>query len=149
MQPNSRTRINQPLQRSATLEYILLGDLRDLLEEPANEETCRWLSAVLDALLDTLPREFDLEEQGGYLSVVLEEFPNWSPQVEQLQEEHYILFAKLKNLRKRVSQRSSFAAIADELRVDLHEWMRMLIAHHRHENRLLQTAINLEVGAGD
>jgi hypothetical protein len=56
------------LNRYSTLEYILLGDLRDLLEEPPDEETRRWLVAVLDALVKTLPREFDLEDEDGYMS---------------------------------------------------------------------------------
>ena len=59
------------LEEYSTLEYILLGDLRDLLYEPPDEETCRWLLAVLDALLETLPREFDLKQQDGYLMEVL------------------------------------------------------------------------------
>lgn len=137
------------LEEYSTLEYILLGDLRDLLQEPADEETCRWLLAVLDALLETLPREFDLKQQDGYLLEVLENYPNWSGAVERLQIEHNELFLKLKELRGRISQRISFAEIADEARRELKDWMLTLIAYHRHENRLLQTALNLEVGVGD
>jgi len=137
------------LEEYSTLEYILLGDLRDLLQEPADEETCRWLLAVLDALLETLPREFDLKQQDGYLLEVLENYPNWSGAVERLQIEHTELFLKLKELRGRISQRISFAEIADEARRELKDWMLTLIAYHRHENRLLQTALNLEVGVGD
>lgn len=137
------------LQKSATFEYILLGDLRDILEEPPSAETSRWLLAILDALLDTLPFELELKAENGYLSEVLEEFPNWWSQVEVLRLEHENLFQKLEKLRFRVASQDRFADIADEVGRDLHEWMLALKAHHRHENRMLQTALNLEVGCGD
>lgn len=141
--------LNERLKQWATLEYILLGDLRDVLEEPPSAETRRWLLAVLDALLDILPREIELKEADGYLSEVLDEFPNWAGLVDGLREEHDLLFEKLKELRHHIAGHTPFAAIAHEVRLDLREWMRMLTAHHRHETRLLQTAINLEVGCGD
>jgi len=65
------------LEDYAAMEYILLSDLRDLLEEPADDMTRKWLRAVLDALLKTLPWELELQDAGGYLSEVLEQYPNW------------------------------------------------------------------------
>lgn len=132
-----------------SLEYILLGDLRDLLEESPGAETRKWLIAVLDALLDTLPREFDLEEEDGYLSEVLERFPSWSTQVDRLHRDHERLFEKLKELRDRVGRNVWIAPIASEVRRELKDWMLSLIAHHRSETRILQTAMTLDVGVGD
>lgn len=135
----------------AALEYILLGDLRDLLEEPSNVETCRWLIAVLDALLgtDSGDAEPDTDDADGYLTVVLEHYPSWYPQVDRLQREHRALYARLREFRERVAHEQSFNRIAGVLRRDLRDWMTSFTAHHRHENRLLQTAVNLEVGCGD
>ncbi len=45
--------------RSSVLEYLLIGDLRDLLEETPDNETRRWLLAVLEELLNLLPNEFE------------------------------------------------------------------------------------------
>lgn len=137
------------LNRYSTLEYILLGDLRDLLEEPADGETHKWLVAVLDALLKTLPREFDLEDEDGYMSDVLERYPNWTRQVERLHREHDDLFTTLKMLRGRLTRPEEFAPIANRVSRDLRDWMLSLQAHNRNEVRLLQTAMNLEVGVGD
>ena len=36
------------LERYTSLEYILLGDLRDILEERPDDESRRWLLAVSD-----------------------------------------------------------------------------------------------------
>jgi hypothetical protein len=135
------------LARYSTLEYILLGDLRDLLDQPVPDQA--WLVAILDALLDTLPREFDLEEEDGYLTEVLENYPAWSPEVDELQSEHAMLFAMLKQLRAKIAAQSSFAALAQDVRDGLREWILTLVAHNRNENRLLQTAMNLDVGCGD
>lgn len=141
---------NSPTLAGATaLKYILLGDLRELLEQPPDSETAEWLLAVLDALLETLPQEFELKEADGYLSPVLEEYPNWEGLVLQLLAEHKQLNRKLWELRSRVAEKRQIAEIAAEVRDDLRLWMRALHAHQRHEQRLLQTALNLEVGCGD
>ncbi|MBI3861389.1 MAG: hypothetical protein HY290_05795 [Planctomycetia bacterium] len=137
------------LDHYSSLEYILLGDLRDVLEERPDRESRRWLIAVLDALLETLPREFDLEDADGYMSEVLERYPSWSTQVDRLHSEHDQLFAKLKELRGRVECDTWIAPIANEVRRDIREWTLKLIAHRRGETRLVQTAMNLEVGTGD
>ena len=51
------------LRQCTEFEYILLGDLRDLLEDPPSDENRKWLVAVLDALIDTLPKEFALKSR--------------------------------------------------------------------------------------
>src|SRR5690606_6244973 len=103
------------------LEYLLLGDLRDLLEDPPNETTRRWMLVVLDALLETLPRGIQLKDEDGYLSEVVKAFPNWSDQVDALRREHDILFGKLRRLRERIVHRAHFEDIAEETREDLRE----------------------------
>lgn len=145
---NPRT-TGQLLKKYSDLEYLLLGDLRDLLEEPFDQQTCNWLKVVLDGLLDTLPREFELEEEDGYMDEVLEQHPNWKNQVEQLHQQHQTLFASLKQLRDRIDDSAAFAQAADLVKQELRDWITTLLAHNRHENRLLQTAMNLEIGIGD
>lgn len=142
-------RVRPLLQEYASLEYILLGDLRDLLEEPSDDLTRKWLRAVLDALLDTLPRKFELQDEGGYLSEVLEQYPNWSGQVNELRHKQQAIYAKLSRLRGRVAESVPYEEMADNLSNDLRQWMQSLQAYHRHERRMVQTAFNLEVGGGD
>ena len=132
------------------LEYILLGDLRDLLEESkTDEETTRWIMAVLDALLDAMPREMELKSQGGYLQPVLEQFPNWAGLIGDLAREKQVLFEKLYELRLQIHSPDSFRLLAQEIRLDLQEWMTLWAAHLRHERRLVQSAFTLDVGCGD
>lgn len=137
------------LDESTAFEYILLGDLRDLLEAPVDEFTSSWLAAILDSLLKALPREFQIQNEGGYFAEVLEEQPNLTIRVEHLIQERDILFAKLHHLRIRVSDQAVFETIADQVRLDLRDWMTSLKAFKRHERRLAQTAFNHDIGVGD
>ena len=94
------------------LEYILLGDLRDLLEEPEpDEQTAHWIGAVLDALLEALPREMELKSEGGYLQPVLEQFPNWASLIGDLASEKHALFDKLRELRAQIGPPGRVRAI--------------------------------------
>jgi hypothetical protein len=129
------------------LEYILLGDLRDLLEEAkTDEQTLRWITAVLDALLEAMPYEMELKCRDGYLQPVLEQFPNWAGQIGDLAREKQDLFDKLRELRLELHSPDAFSALAGVLRQDLQEWMTLWAAHMRHERRLMQSAFTLDVG---
>jgi hypothetical protein len=139
----------ESLEDYTALEYILLGDLRDLLEEPADQFTRSWLIAVLDALLDTLPRQMALKESSGYLSEVLDEYPSWYRHVEDLQNEQRLLVLSLQALRHRLDTPGPYERDAVRVNSAVRQWMTRQISHRRHETRLLQTAMNLECGCGD
>jgi hypothetical protein len=141
--------LDHVLEDVTSMEYILLGDLRDLLEEPFDDVTFKWLTAVVDALLQTLPQEFSRQNDGGYLSEVVEEDPNWYRYVTQLAEERRAIFRRLCDVRQHLAATRDIEQIADELRNELRAWMFRITALHRHERRLLQTAFNLDVGTGD
>lgn len=137
------------LQQITELDYILLGDLRDVLHEEMTEQTRKWLIAIVETLLKTVPEEFRLREQGGYLEHVLECRPTLNGEVQKLRLEHATLVDQLKQLETRLVSDQKFCDIAEQLRHDLQEWSNAVIAHHRHETRLSQSAINTELGGGD
>ncbi|QDU10009.1 hypothetical protein [Gimesia aquarii] len=141
---------NNTLIDISALEYILLGDLLDLLEEADGDVGAwKWISEVLDTLLKTMPREFELQDEGGYMEEVLEEQPNWQAQVKNLYEERCELLVKLKELQTRMQAARPLKKIAGELRHDLRDWISCYIAHQRHERRLVQDAFNNDIGAAD
>lgn len=131
------------------LGYILMGDLRDLLEDPSAPETVHWLEAILDALLNTIPEEFALKSDDGYLREVLEDFPNWQSKVERLEDEYYALIRRLNQLRVQLNENADVAPLAPQLSRELQEWMDAYRAHHQEEQRLVLLAANLEVGGED
>ncbi len=137
------------LNECTEFEYILLGDLRDLLEDPPSDENRAWLMAVLEALLDTLPKEFALKSRDGYLSVVLDEFPSWDRQVARLETQYVSLYRQLRVLRDRLVTRRRLEEIAERLRGELERWMDAFVGLHQDERGLVLEAVNLEVGIGD
>lgn len=137
------------LSRDVALEYLLVGDLRELLDEPMSRENTEWLIAVLDELLRLLPREFRAEEAGGYLQEVLDEYPGWERQVEELRREHKLLYRRLFALRHQIGRGVRDGAVAEGLRKDLQDWVEALESHNHRETDILMEAINLEVGVGD
>jgi hypothetical protein len=100
-------------------------------------------------LLQTLPQEFSRQNDGGYLSEVVEEDPNWFRYVSRLAEERRVIFRRLCDVRQQLAASRDLEPMADRLRTELKEWMFRITALHRHERWLVQTAVNLDVGTGD
>jgi hypothetical protein len=130
-------------------EYLLLGDLRSVLDEPDESRDMKWLLAILDSLLESVPKEIELREQGGYFEDVLTIHPAWAPHVERLQMEHARIFEILSQLRRQVANQLNYTSLADQLQMELRDWMQMVIKHNRHERSLYQSAYNLDFGCGD
>lgn len=137
------------LKQLSELEYILLGDLRDVLEEESTEQNRKWLLALVEALLKTLPREFKLREQGGYMEEIVMVCPELDSSVQHLQEEHVTLCAQLQNLADQLSSPPAFQKQADQLKQQLSEWARSVQNHNRQEEQLVQQAYQQDTGGGD
>jgi hypothetical protein len=95
------------------LEYLLLGDLRQTLEEPAGPLTSRWLLAILDMLLVGRPRV------RPSISIPVHSDDPYRPR----SVESGSLIEKLQRLRDRVAHRSGHSVLANEIREELREVM--------------------------
>lgn len=91
-------------------EHLLLGDLRELLDEHPGRERDRWLLATLDMLLVFRPRASQI-----YLPVIPRESNLGVSDIP-------ISFEKLQRLRDRVAHRAPYEALGQELAVDLREY---------------------------
>ena len=137
------------LRKCCEFEYILIGDLRDLLDDEPSDENRRWTLAVLDALLDTLPKEFALKSQDGYLSEVLDEYPSWDNTVERLRQQHVALHRRLTELRVRMVANAQLQGLADRLNEELERWIEAFSDLQHAERDITLTALTLDVGTGD
>ena len=137
------------LARSSQLTQLLLDELKDLLQEPVDLEDTQWIESALDQLCQFVDEEFQLQEQGGYLNEVLDEFPNWDRQIEILKLEHVRLRNELTLLRARFSQPLSRKQIDRVVRQNFREWFREFSTHKRAENELILKAHTLDVGQGE
>lgn len=139
----------EELRQCTALESLLLDDLRELLEEPFEQEESRWLPSVLEILCETIDREFALAERGGYLSDVLERFPTWERRVEELRDEHRRLRNKLARLAEAFERSSAGVKLPRRLRDRFHQWIEQYTVHRRTESDLLHEALVLDVGEGE
>ena len=96
------------------LEYLLLGDLRQTLEEPVGPQTSRWLLAILDMILVGRPH--------GRPSVYLP-VDSHSAAFRSGNLESGSLIEKLRRLRDRIAHRAGHTVLANEIREELREVM--------------------------
>lgn len=101
-------------EQNRDLEYLLLGDLRQVLEEPEGPQTSQWLLAILDMILVSRPSSrsaifLPVESQGD-------------PFQSRLSKSGLII-DKLRRLRDRVAHRTAYANLAAEIRAELREVM--------------------------
>lgn len=103
----------QSIPASLGFELLLIGDLRELLQDPPGRQRDRWLLATLDMLLISRPRTPQL-----YLPVL----PREASLGERSSGGHELPlpFEKLQRLRDRIAHRASYEALAEELLLDLH-----------------------------
>lgn len=105
------------LSSRAIFEYLLLGDVRLLLEEPIGPDTNRWLLATLDMILASRPRPSQ-----STIAPLLMRSP-WEDESERLWQERSTLYEKLQRLRDRIAHRAPYALLANEIRCDLTDLM--------------------------
>lgn len=105
--------VDSPVDGLASYHYLLLGELRMLLEDPAPDDDTRlWLLAVLDRLLARLPRQ-SARVDGPMRREHGELFPVMRVPASSMR--------KLQRLRDRVAHRSPFQILANEIRSDLQQ----------------------------
>lgn len=129
------------------LEYLLLGDLRELLEEPETEETRHALPVLLNGLLDNRLHYSQLTGNGASLSGMLEKWTNLQSDIELLRCEKATCYSALETLRSQILRGLPSATTTNNLRHDVQHLMRLVVAIHQHEPRPVQTAFNF-VSAG-
>lgn len=105
-----------PNSRSATthleFEHLLLGDLRQLLDEDQGRDRDRWLLATLDMLLVSRPRTAVV-----YLPVIPRDVELGSRAITA--GDRLLPFEKLQRLRDRIAHRAPYEILANELSVEL------------------------------
>lgn len=107
----------RPETSRASLDYLLLGDLRLLLEESACVQRDRWLVATLDMLLMSRPRSVP----EIYLPTMADE-PGRGFTAGRFAVGGPVPFDKLQQLRDRIVHRAPSEVLIQELKDDLCEW---------------------------
>jgi iron-sulfur cluster repair protein YtfE (RIC family) len=126
----------------------LLKDLQKLEQavSPAAPEDLAGLQAQLEAGWMHLLDHFRFEEQNGYMSIVRKREPRLERTIDQLAEEHGLLKQTLESL---IKQASTATSLSSALRQEVHQWIERVRQHEARENRLVQDAFGLDIGAED
>lgn len=131
--------VPMPFVRDAsewTLEYLLLGDLTDLLSEEYDEENRRWIQVVLEGLLDAIAAE-KRSERFRRLRAAYPDSPGMLQSLTQLESEHDAMIVQLQRLRNRVAWRLSLLdVVGAEVVRDLKRWLVTFQNFCQREHRL-------------
>lgn len=100
----------------ASLDYLLLGDLRLWLEEPESATRNRWLLALLDMLLLSRPRV-----SLGIESMRTRDSHGSGGKV-RLPAGHQVPFENLQRLRDRIAHHAPCDVLIRDLLFELTEW---------------------------
>jgi predicted transcriptional regulator len=128
------------------MTWLLVGDIREMLQDRLDRDAIRWLRPVLDALIDSMCEWETREDSSGFFEDVLDPCPELTPRVEQIQGEQTQLCARLRELRARLERRQGVSRIVRELQADLAEWVQMMTDNARRERELLQSVWYSEIG---
>lgn len=143
---NRAERAAEALTSWCDLEYIIMGDLRQLLKEHPAQPTRPSLLVLLNRLLLTLPQAMRLSSRDCYMSVVREKRPNWHRRIEAQHRDNMKSYLALCELRERIVDEASIGDISEEMDRKLREWMTMYARTRRRESELLQEALSVDIG---
>jgi len=138
--------LGNQMQQGTTLTWLLVGDIREMLQDHLDEEALRWLRPVLDSLIRTMCEETQQAEEQGWFDDVLEPCPHLSKQVAEIEAEQRELCKSLEHLRHRIDMDLPLARLASELEGDLADWVHLMMEHNRREGELMQDALYTEIG---
>jgi len=134
------------VETCSAMTWLLVGDLREMLQDHLDPDALRWLTPVLDALIESLCEQCDLQRDDGLYGDVLEPFPQWYPAVERVRSEQKSLCRSLRMLRHRIDAQLPYTRLAAELESELAAWVQHLIENRRSERELMQRALYTEIG---
>lgn len=126
-----------------------MDEIRDLLDAPERKRDPATCIVKIEKVLDCLEKQFQLEESGGYLTEVYENFPNWHTQVRHLQEEHRLLHRQLREIQEELNLLPEDEPWNEYIRSQVFVWMDTFTNHQKKENEIIQKSFILEVGVGE
>lgn len=138
-------RISEDIER---IHSVLVEDLRSLEDaaQPSAGEGLAVLRSRLGAARRHLAEHFRFEEQNGYMDAIRKREPRLERAITQFSEEHHDLARILDSL---VEEANAVSTLDHGLRAGLRLWIERVRHHEIRENKLVQDAFDLDIGAED
>lgn len=143
------TEIVDGLRQSNNSLRELTDELSKQLQQSLLPVASAEVRKCIEGMLAHLERQIQLEERNGYLAEVLDQYPNWHPQVEHLRQQHALLHQQLKEMHDRVAGRPGSDALPMEIQRQVIDWINTYNEHQQRETALIQDAFTLETGVGE
>tara|TARA_R110002072_G_scaffold303130_1_gene495021 strand:+ start:47494 stop:47934 length:441 start_codon:yes stop_codon:yes gene_type:complete len=137
--------VRQP-QQCTTLTWLLVGDIREMLQDHLDEEAIYWLRPILDALIAAMCEQSELTSREGWYNDLLGSFPHLISRVARIEAEQNTLCKSLRELRNGIERDIPVDRLAKELEADLNSWVELLVRHSRREAILMQDVWYTEIG---
>ena len=137
--------VRQP-QQCTTLTWLLVGDIREMLQDHLDEEAIHWLRPILDALITAMCEQSELTSREGWYNDLLGSFPHLISRVARIEAEQNELCKSLRELRNGIERDIPLDRLAKELEADLNSWVDLLARHSRREAVLMQDVWYTEIG---
>ena len=100
-------------------------------------------------LASHLREHFRLEEEGGFMTPVLELQPTAAPAVEALMQEHHFILERLDSVRQQISDSASPRRTTENPMEALKRVIESLKNHERAEDALIQAVYAQDIGIED
>ena len=116
MQP---TLVGRQPQQCTSLTWLLVGDIREMLQDHLDEEAIRWLHPILDALIGAMSEQSELTSREGWYDDLVGSFPHLISRVAKIEAEQTELCRSLRRLRNRIDRALPVSRLAAEIEADL------------------------------
>ncbi len=136
---------SQP-QQCTTLTWLLVGDIREMLQDHLDEDAIRWLRPVLDALIAAMGEQAEPTNCEGWYDDVVGSFPHLISRVAKIEAEQTELCRSLRELRHHIERDLTLSRLTKEVEADLANWVDLMMTHGRRERVLLQDVWYTEIG---
>jgi hemerythrin len=126
---------------------IILGDIRDEVSAQTRSKTK--LENLIGRLRELVEAHFSHEERGGYLKEALERAPRFIVQAAVLQDQHETLLEEVEKLRLLVHSGIESPAWWNRVESDFRAFAGRFMNHEQDENKIVQEAFTVDIGAAD
>lgn len=128
------------------LEYILIGDLRQLLDEGQLSKIRMPLLVIINRLLQNLPDLLRLSSEDGFIATVPKICPRFHRQIQTLQRVNLECINSLQGLHDHIDNKSNFIDVSKETDGKLRDWITAFGKMRSRESELLQEAYTVDIG---
>jgi len=128
------------------LGWLLVGDVRETLANDLTPQSLAWLEPIVDTLVVCLRHPDSNPGNEPIAQNILQDFPEWNSEFEEMNSQRAELIAALDELSLRINWTLPVQQLAEYVRGVLSDWVENMMDLQARERDLVQAAYYWEVG---